>query len=184
MATASDADADAFPLDTPVLFTRIDAAIAKAGTSGTLRKSLEAIADQTRPVIVVVRVAEGAGADPQAIAADQEAKTIGTSLDAQVTLLLPDADLALLVTPEERELCRALGQLPDEIVAAAKYYDPARMTRYAMEVAALYHKFYQNCRVKCEDSAVCAARAALCRATATVLENTLAMLKITAPEVM
>ena len=54
----------------------------------------------------------------------------------------------------------------------------------AMEVAALYHKFYQNCRVKCEDSAVCAARAALCRATATVLENTLAMLKITAPEVM
>ena len=88
------------------------------------------------------------------------------------------------MTPEERELCRRLGQLPDEIVAAAKYYDPARMTRYAMEVAALYHKFYQNCRVKCEDHAVCAARAALCRATATVLENTLGMLKITAPEVM
>ena len=94
------------------------------------------------------------------------------------------ADLGLLTTPEERELCRALGQMPDEVIAAAKYYDPARMTRYAMDVAALYHKFYQNCRVKCEDSAVCAARAALCRATATVLENTLAMLKITAPEVM
>ena len=97
---------------------------------------------------------------------------------------IKNADLGLLVTPEERELCRRLGQLPDEIVAAAKYYDPARMTRYAMEVAALYHKFYQNCRVKCEDHAVCAARAALCRATATVLENTLGMLKITAPEVM
>ena len=94
------------------------------------------------------------------------------------------ADLGLLTTPEERELCRALGQMPDEVIAAAKYYDPARMTRYAMDVAALYHKFYQNCRVKCEDSAVCAARAALCRATATVLENTLAMLKISAPEVM
>ena len=97
---------------------------------------------------------------------------------------IKNADLGLLVTPEERELCRRLGQRPDEIVAAAKYYDPARMTRYAMDVAALYHKFYQNCRVKCEDSAVCAARAALCRATATVLENTLGMLKITAPEVM
>lgn len=97
---------------------------------------------------------------------------------------IKNADLGLLTTPEERELCRALGQLPDEIVAAAKYYDPARMTRYAMDVAALYHKFYQNCRVKCEDHAVCAARAALCRATATVLENTLGMLKITAPEVM
>ena len=97
---------------------------------------------------------------------------------------IKNADLGLLTTPEERELCRALGQMPDEVIAAAKYYDPARMTRYAMEVAALYHKFYQNCRVKCEDHAVCAARAALCRATATVLENTLAMLKITAPEVM
>ena len=97
---------------------------------------------------------------------------------------IKNADLTLLVTPEERELCRKLGQLPDEIVAAAKYYDPARMTRYAMEVAALYHKFYQNCRVKCEDHAVCAARAALCRATATVLENVLSLLKITAPEVM
>ena len=97
---------------------------------------------------------------------------------------IKNADLALLVTPEERELCRALGQMPDEVIAAAKYYDPARMTRYAMEVAALYHKFYQNCRVKCEDHAVCAARAALCRATATVLENVLSLLKITAPEVM
>lgn len=85
VATASDADADAFPLDTPVLFTRIDAAIGLAGTQGTLRKSLEAIADQTRPVIVVVRVADGAGADPEAIALDQDAKTIGTSTSGQYT---------------------------------------------------------------------------------------------------
>ena len=97
---------------------------------------------------------------------------------------LQKADLTLLAAPEERELARKLGQLPDEIVAAARFYDPARITRYATEVAALYHKFYQNCRVKCEDPALCAARAALCRATATVLENTLAILKITAPEVM
>ena len=97
---------------------------------------------------------------------------------------LQKADLTLLAAPEERELARKLGQLPDEIVAAARFYDPARITRYATEVAALYHKFYQNCRVKCEDPALCAARAALCRATATVLKNTLAILKITAPEVM
>ena len=97
---------------------------------------------------------------------------------------LQKADLTLLTAPEERELARKLGQLPDEIVAAARFYDPARITRYATEVAALYHKFYQDCRVKCEDPTLCAARAALCRATATVLENTLAILKITAPEVM
>ena len=97
---------------------------------------------------------------------------------------LRDADLSLLTAPEERELTRKLAQMPDEVVAAARLYDPARLTRFALEVAALYHKFYQNCRIKGEDAALSRARAALCRAAATVLENTLAMLKITAPEVM
>lgn len=85
VATASDADADAFPLNKPVLFTRIDQAISKAGTLGTLRDSLEAIQAQTRPVIVIVRVAEGAGEDPAAKAADQDAKTIGTSVGGHYT---------------------------------------------------------------------------------------------------
>lgn len=60
VATASDADAAAFPLDTPVLVTDVEAAIADAGTDGTLAASLRAIADQSRPIVVVVRVAEGA----------------------------------------------------------------------------------------------------------------------------
>ena len=60
VATASDADAAAFPLDTPVLVTDVEAAIGDAGTDGTLAASLRAIADQSRPIVVVVRVAEGA----------------------------------------------------------------------------------------------------------------------------
>lgn len=59
VATASDADADVFPLDRPALVTDIEAALGAAGTTGTLRGALRAIADQTRPVVVVVRVAEG-----------------------------------------------------------------------------------------------------------------------------
>ena len=59
VATAEDADAAAYPLDTPVLVTDVQSAIGKAGVSGTLAASLDAIADQTSPVIVVVRVAEG-----------------------------------------------------------------------------------------------------------------------------
>lgn len=54
--TALDA---AFPLDTPVLVTDVDAAAGNAGTGGTLRAALEAIGDQTSPILVVVRVAEG-----------------------------------------------------------------------------------------------------------------------------
>lgn len=59
VCTADDADAAAFPLDTPVLLTNVQAAIGKAGTTGTLAASLQAIADQTKPVTVVVRVATG-----------------------------------------------------------------------------------------------------------------------------
>lgn len=59
-AGAATADLDAaFPLDTPVLVTNIAEAIGKAGTGGTLLPTLEAIADQVTPVLVVVRVAEG-----------------------------------------------------------------------------------------------------------------------------
>lgn len=60
VCTAPDADAAAFPLDTPVLITNVQSAIAKAGTQGTLAASLAAIAAQTLAITVVVRVAPGA----------------------------------------------------------------------------------------------------------------------------
>lgn len=60
VATGNDADAATFPLNKPVLVTDIRAAIGKAGTAGTLAKALNAIADQTSPVLIVVRVAPGA----------------------------------------------------------------------------------------------------------------------------
>jgi uncharacterized protein len=59
VCTAEDADAATFPLDTPVLLTNVVAALGKAGTKGTLRTTLDAIGRQTKPVTVVVRVAEG-----------------------------------------------------------------------------------------------------------------------------
>ncbi|HHC5225278.1 phage tail sheath protein [Citrobacter freundii] len=66
VCTASDADAGAFPLNEPVLITNPQSAIAKAGTKGTLKKSLQLIANQSKPVVVVVRVAEGTGDDEEA----------------------------------------------------------------------------------------------------------------------
>ncbi|CAI2449269.1 Phage tail sheath protein [Serratia liquefaciens] len=59
VCTADDADAAAFPLNTPVLLTDVLAASGKAGETGTLARSLDAIADQAKSVTVVVRVEQG-----------------------------------------------------------------------------------------------------------------------------
>lgn len=102
VATASDADAAAFPLDTPVLLTDVLTAIGKAGTLGTLAASLDAIADNASPLTVVVRVADGEGADAAAKQADQISKLVGTvTADGQYTGLkaLLAAKAKLGVTP-------------------------------------------------------------------------------------
>ena len=59
LCTAPSADDDVFPLNRPVLVTDIRAAMASAGTDGTLLKALSAIADQVDPIMVVVRVEVG-----------------------------------------------------------------------------------------------------------------------------
>jgi len=93
-------------------------------------------------------------------------------------------ELQLLSAPEEKELIRKLAQCPQEIINAAKNYDPARMTHYLMDVATLFHKFYNACRVQGEDEKLMQARISLCLATRVVLANLLKLLKITAPESM
>lgn len=59
-------------------------------------------------------------------------------------------ELSALNTSEEAELIRALARFPQEIVDAARSYDPARLTKYAVDVATLFHKYYTVCRVKGE----------------------------------
>lgn len=95
-----------------------------------------------------------------------------------------EQELELLCAPEEKELIRALAQYPQEIINAAKNYDPARLTHYLVEVATLFHKFYNACRVQGEDEALMQARISLCMAVRVVVANLLDLLKITAPEVM
>ena len=94
------------------------------------------------------------------------------------------AELDLLTTNEEKELIRKLATLPEEIIGAAKNYDPARLTHYVIDTATLFHKFYNACRVKGEEEPLMQARLALCMATCIVIENVLGLLKITAPESM
>lgn len=93
-------------------------------------------------------------------------------------------DAGLLCAEEELELLKKLGDLPGEIESAAKSLEPAKLTRYVMDLAAVFHTFYTACRVKVEDRALMEARLKLIDCTRIVLKNVLAMLKITAPEKM
>jgi arginyl-tRNA synthetase len=93
-------------------------------------------------------------------------------------------DLELLNTSEERELIRFIGRLPETIKEAAKSYDPSKITKYAVDIATLFHKFYNACRVNCEDEKIAAARLELCLAAKQTLKNVSDILKIDAPESM
>jgi phage tail sheath protein FI len=58
VAVAEDADPVTFPLNTPVLVTRVISVLGKAGKTGSLYKSLKAISDQVSTRVIVVRVAK------------------------------------------------------------------------------------------------------------------------------
>ncbi len=93
-------------------------------------------------------------------------------------------ELVLLNAPEEKALIKHLASLTDEIINSAKNYDPAKITRYAVDLATLFHKFYNACRVNCEDEALMQARLNLCICVKNVLCNILTMFSITVPESM
>ena len=93
-------------------------------------------------------------------------------------------ELALLNASEEKELIKHLASLTDEIISSAKNYDPAKITRYAVDLATLFHKFYNACRVNCEEEALMQARLSLCICVKNVLRNILTMFRINVPESM
>lgn len=105
--------------------------------------------------------------------------------DQGVTLKTPtDSQLALLNSDEEKELIAHLAGLTDEIIASAKAYDPAKITHYVVELATLFHKFYNAHRVMTEDENLMQARLYLCTAVKDTIKNILTMLKISVPETM
>ena len=94
------------------------------------------------------------------------------------------ANLTLLTAEEEKELIRHISSFTKEIADAAQVRDPAKITRYSIELATLFHKFYNGCKVMCDDSALMQARIALCSATRITLKNALTLLKVSVPERM
>ncbi len=105
---------------------------------------------------------------------EEEGKTLTSSAAKDISFSEP-AELAII---------RHLALLPSEITDAAKSYNPSVVTRYVQELAQLFHKFYDTCKIKGESDDAINSRLALCEAVKTVIKNMLDLLKVEAPEKM
>jgi arginyl-tRNA synthetase len=94
----------------------------------------------------------------------------------------------LLSHDRERELIGLLAEFPRIVQGAAEMREPHRVARYAEELAGVYHRFYNDCRVLPigdeKATELNSARATLCQATAQVISNALDLLGVHAPEKM
>lgn len=95
-----------------------------------------------------------------------------------------EKELLLLTAPEETELIRHLSIYTDEIIRSATKLDPSVITKYVINLATLFHKFYNACRVKGEEESLMQARIFLCTATQSVIKNVLTMFNVSVPETM
>lgn len=99
-----------------------------------------------------------------------------------------DPDLGLLVHDKEGDLIRTLGDFPEVVATAAQLREPHRIARYVEDLAATFHRFYDQCQIlpKAGEDAkpIHSARLALARATRQVLHNGLTMVGVNAPERM
>ena len=93
-------------------------------------------------------------------------------------------DFQLPASAEELALLKSLAQLPEEVRLAARDYDPSRINRYLIDLAAAFHKFYNACRIKGEEEHVLRARLKLADTVRSVLRNGMELIGSSAPEKM
>lgn len=95
-----------------------------------------------------------------------------------------DADIQLLLTPEELRVIKKLLMYPMIFEGAVVAREPHRITFYLQELAGMFHAYYNKYRVIGDDVALTRARLALCEAIRIVLRDGLGILGISAPEKM
>lgn len=95
-----------------------------------------------------------------------------------------ECNLPLLDHPSELELLRKIAELPGLVKEAALALEPHHLTRYAGELASLFHNFYTHCRVLTSEAELRDARLALINGTRITLRNLLQLLGVKAPERM
>ena len=95
-----------------------------------------------------------------------------------------EEDLKRLDSPEERDLLKKMADLPSEVAVAARLMEPHRLARYVLDLAGLFHTFYNSQRVLVDDEGLRRARLSLVTAVKQIISNVLGILGVSAPEKM
>ncbi len=92
--------------------------------------------------------------------------------------------VALLCEPEETALMKALARYPEVIETAGKNLEPHRVTYFLMNLASLFHSYYNKHKVLTDDTVLTSGRLYLILAVQKVIKNGLNLLGVSAPERM
>jgi arginyl-tRNA synthetase len=95
-----------------------------------------------------------------------------------------DGDVSLLTHPAEMALVRKMLLLPELVESVARTLEPHHLPHYAVELATVFHDFYEKCRVVSDDESLTKARLKLVAACRTALARTLALMGVSAPDRM
>lgn len=95
-----------------------------------------------------------------------------------------EPDYSVLKSEHEKKLIYFMAQYPGEILRSSKNFDPTKITRYVINLATLFHKFYSSCKIISDDTALTFARLGLCECAKIVIKNVLDMFKVESPENM
>ena len=106
------------------------------------------------------------------------------SLLAKAGELDAKADYAALENPAAQEVVRTLERFPEVVSEACHRNEPSLVTRYTVELASNFNRFYYENRILTEDAAQSKARANLTAATASCLRTALSLIGVEAPEKM
>ncbi|ALG68432.1 arginine--tRNA ligase [Beggiatoa leptomitoformis] len=104
--------------------------------------------------------------------------------EKNLTWSLEQADLNCLDTSHEQTLLTTLSRYPEMVESAARNYEPHQITYYLREVAQDFHAYYNTYIFIVDDEALRNARLSLIKAVQQVLQNGLAIIGVSAPEVM
>ncbi|MBW2564790.1 MAG: arginine--tRNA ligase, partial [Deltaproteobacteria bacterium] len=110
---------------------------------------------------------------------------IRKAAEREISDIVTDGEgIAMLTQPEEVELMKALARYPETIENSAKLMEPHRITFFLMNLASLFHAYYNKHRVLTDEPVLSHGRLFLITAVQKVIRNGLTLLGVSAPDKM